>query len=330
MRNKQVLLASRPTRPVDESIFRIVESDVGPVGEGHVLTRIHYLSVDPYMRMRMEAAKSYAAPQPVGEVMIGGTVGEVIESRHPQFRRGDMVVGMGGWQQYHLGDGTALRKVDTSVVPASAYLGPVGMPGITAWYGLTHIGKPRPGETVLVSAAAGAVGSVAGQLARLMGCRAVGIAGGPAKCDHVVRDLGFDAAADHRAPDFDQQLAGATPTGVDVVFENVGGTVLDLALTRMNPYGRVVLCGAISGYDRPEPPLRNARSILVNRLSVQGFIVSEHVQCWPHALSELGAYVAVGKIRYRETVAHGLENAPRAFLGLLRGENIGKQLVKLV
>ncbi len=329
MRNRQVLLASRPRGAVEESDFRLVESDVPPVTEGHVLTRIHYLSLDPYMRMRMDAGRSYAAPQPVGEVMVGGTVGEVVASRHPQFHPGDMVVGAGGWQEYHLGDGMGLRKVDTSTVPASAYLGPVGMPGVTAWYGLTQIGKPRPGETVVVSAASGAVGGVAGQLARMMGCRAVGIAGGAAKCDHVVRDLGFDAAVDYKSPRFHAELEAATPNGVDVVFENVGGEVLDAALARVNAYARVVLCGVISGYDQPGPPLRNLRAILTGRVAVQGFIVSEHLHHWPHALSELGAYVATGRIRYRETVAHGIESAPRAFMGLLRGENFGKQLVKV-
>lgn len=328
-RNRRIVLARRPRGVAEEADFRLEEAELPPVGEGKVLTRVRWLSLDPYMRGRMDDRKSYAAPQPLGEVMIGGTVEEVLESRDPRFRPGDVVVGTSGWQEYGLSDGAALRKVDTSVVPASAYLGCVGMPGVTAWYGLTRIGRPRPGETVLVSAAAGAVGSVVGQLARILGCRAVGVAGGPAKCDHVVRDLGFDACVDHRADGFRRDLAAAAPQGVDVLFENVGGAVFDAALARMNPAGRVAVCGLIAGYDGQEIPLRNVRAILTSRLLVQGFIVSEHLELWPAALAELAGHVAAGRIRYRETVAVGLESAPRAFLGMLRGENLGKQLVKV-
>jgi NADPH-dependent curcumin reductase CurA len=302
-----------------------------------VLVRVHFLSLDPYMRGRMNDAKSYAAPQPLDAVMQGGTVGEVVASRHPNYAVGDSVVGFGGWQQYHVADaGTpgVLRKVDTSRVPLSAYLGAVGMPGVTAWYGLTQICKPQPGQTVVVSAASGAVGSAVGQLAKLRGCRAVGIAGGADKCAYVVDALGFDACVDykvHRDPSaLYEALKAATPNGVDGCFENVGGAVFDAVLARMNAFGRVALCGMISGYNGAPIPLKQPQLILQSRLTVQGFIVSEHMALWPQALSELGALVASGALKYRESVAEGLESAPQAFLGLLAGRNFGKQVVRLV
>ncbi len=329
MRNKQVVLASRPKGWVQESDFRVVEKETPPVRQGEVLTRVHYLSLDPYMRGRMEDSKSYAAPQNLNEVMVGGTVAEVIESRNPAYRVGDMVVGMAGWQQYEVTDGSMLRKVNAEVIPASVYLGAVGMPGVTAWYGLTQIGKPGPGQTVVVSAASGAVGSVVGQLAKIMGCRAVGVAGGRAKCDYVVKELGFDACADYKAESFRDEFNAATENGIDVVFENVGGSVFDAALSRMNSFGRVALCGLIAGYNAQDISLPNVRSILTNRLLVQGFIVSEHMELWPQALTELAQHVVAKRVKYRETVSQALESAPRAFIGLLRGENFGKQLVKL-
>jgi NADPH-dependent curcumin reductase CurA len=328
MRNRRIVLASRPQGPVAESNFRLEEQEVPPLADGRVLTRIRWLSLDPYMRGRMDDRKSYAAAQPVGEVMIGGTVGEVLESRHPRFRPGEWVVGSGGWQEYDVADGGALRAVDPSL-PPSVYLGCVGMPGVTAWYGLHQVARPRAGETVLVSAAAGAVGSVVGQLAKLAGCRAVGVAGGAAKCDHVVRELGFDACVDYRSASFREELAAAVGSGIDVLFENVGGAVMDAALARMNAFGRVAVCGLIAGYDGQDIAPRNVRAILTSRLTVQGFIVSEHLELWPQALSVLASHVAAGRLRYRETVAEGLERAPRAFLGMLRGENLGKQLVKV-
>jgi len=327
-RNKQWLLASRPTGPVEESNFRLVEQEVPALRDGELLVRVHYLSLDPYMRGRMDDAKSYAASQPLGEVMIGGTVGEVVDSRNPNWPKGELVVGMGGWQEFHVTDGKGLIKAQRGL-PESVYLGAVGMPGITAWYGLFQIGKPKAGETVVVSAASGAVGSVVGQLAKLRGCRAVGIAGGPAKCAHVVNDLGFDACVDYKSEDFRQRFKEAVPDGIDVLFENVGGTVFDTSLARMNAFGRVALCGLIAGYGGQDVSLKNARSMLVNRLLVQGFIVVEHLEHWPEAMKELGAAVATGKIKYRETIAQGIEAAPRAFIGLLRGENLGKQLVKM-
>jgi NADPH-dependent curcumin reductase CurA len=330
MKNKQVLLARRPRGSVEEDDFRIVETEVPLVREGQVLTRVHYLSLDPYMRGRMDESKSYAAPQPLGEVMIGGTVAEVIESKNPAFKKGDFVVGMAGWQEFQVTGGAGLRKIDTTVAPPAAYLGCVGMPGVTAWYGLTQIGKPKKGETVVVSAAAGAVGSVVGQLAKLRGCRAVGIAGGKAKCDLVTGELGFDACIDYKAESFKADFQVATANGIDILFENVGGVTLDAALSRMNAFGRIALCGLIAGYNGQPIPIHNVRSILVNRLLIQAFIVAEHMELWPQALAELAQHVAAKRICYRETVVQGLSSAPRAFVGLLKGENVGKQLVKLV
>ena len=328
-KNKQWLLASRPNGPPDESNFRLVETDVPALHDGQVLVEVHYLSLDPYMRGRMDEMKSYAPCQRIGDVMIGGTVGVVLGSKNQRYNPGDTVVGMGGWQQFYVSDGSGLRKVDTQRVPESVYLGVVGMPGVTAYYGLNCIGKPRPGETVVVSAASGAVGSVVGQLAKLAGCRAVGIAGGPAKCDYVVNELGLDACVDYKSADFREAFKAATPNGIDVVFENVGGGVFDASLARMNAFGRVAVCGLIAGYSGQDIALHNVRSILVNRLTVEGFIVSDHMDIWPNVLAELGTLVADGKLTYRETISEAIESAPRAFIGLLRGENIGKQLVKV-
>jgi NADPH-dependent curcumin reductase CurA len=289
------------------------------------------------MRGRMNDGRSYAAPQPLDAVMIGGTVGEVVESRHPGFAAGDRVVGMGGWQQYSVvdaGQPGMLRKVDTTHVPLSAYLGAVGMPGVTAWVGLTQIIEPKAGETVVVSAASGAVGGALGQLAKARGCRAVGIAGGPDKCDYAVRELGFDACIDYKAHrDLKSLLAAlkeACPQGIDGYFENVGGVILDAVMLRMNAFGRIAFCGMIAGYNGEPIPMANPSLILVSRLKLQGFIVSERMELWPAALKELGTMVATGKLKYRETVAQGLAAAPDAFLGLLKGRNFGKQLVKLV
>jgi NADPH-dependent curcumin reductase CurA len=328
--NRQILLASRPEGEASVSNFRLVETPLAPLAEGQVRVRNHFLSLDPYMRGRMNESKSYAAPQPLGEVMIGGTVGEVIESKHPKFKAGDKVVGMFGWQEYGTSDGSGLNIVDDTHVPLSAYLGAVGMPGVTGWYGLNRIIEPKAGETVLVSAASGAVGSVVGQLAKAAGCRTVGIAGGADKCRYVVETLGFDACVDYKAGNLRADLKAATPDGVDGYFENVGGEVLDAALSRMNAFGRIAVCGMIAGYDGVPLPLAHPALILTQRLKVQGFIVSEHMELWPQALKELGGLVAQKKLQYRESVAEGLENAPEAFLGLLRGRNFGKQLVKLI
>src|SRR5262245_4194154 len=329
MTNRQWVLASRPSGRASESNFKLIEAPLPAIVGGQALVKVHYLSLDPYMRGRMDDVKSYAAPQKLDEVMVGGTVGEVVESKSDQFHRGDMVVGMGGWQEYFVTDGAGVRIIDARRVSPSAYLGVLGMPGVTAWYGLLRIGRPKVGETVVVSAASGAVGSVVGQLARIHGARAVGFAGGAAKCDYVVRELGFDACVDYKADDAWAAFAAATPNGVDVVFENVGGAVFDMTLARMNTGGRIALCGLIAGYNGQDIAPRNVRSILVNRLTVTGFIVTDHLELWPQALEELGRHVASGAVKYRESIATGIENAPKAFIGLLNGENFGKQLVKL-
>ena len=335
--NQQVLLASRPAGEATPSNFHLAEVPVPALQDGQVLVRHHYLSLDPYMRMRMNDGKSYAAPQPLDGVMIGGTVGEVVESRSPKFSAGDKVVGMGGWQQYSVVDAAVpglLRKVDDSVIPLSAYLGAVGMPGVTAWVGLVHIIEPKAGETIVVDAASGAVGSAVGQLAKARGCRVVGLAGGAEKCAYVRDELGFDAYIDYRPlRDFAALAAAldeAAPKGVDGLFENVGGLILNVVLSRMNAFGRIALCGMISGYDGQPMALENPRLLLTQRLKLQGFIVSEHMALWPEALKELGGRVASGSLKYRESIAPGLAAAPEAFIGLLKGRNFGKQLVKLV
>ncbi|MCX7241111.1 MAG: NADP-dependent oxidoreductase [Burkholderiales bacterium] len=335
--NHQILLDNRPVGQAQTSNFKAVTSETAALQDGQVLVRHHYLSLDPYMRGRMNDAKSYAQPQPLGQTMQGGTVGEVVASRHPRFAEGDKVVGMGGWQEYSVADATqvgALRKVDTTHIPLSAYLGAVGMPGVTAWYGLVKICQPQPGQTMVVSAAAGAVGSAFGALSKARGCRTVGIAGGPDKCAYAVDELGFDACIDYKLYDnaaaLSKGLAAVCPDGIDGYFENVGGMVLDAVMPRMNAFGRIAVCGMIAGYDGAPLPMSYPALILMQRLLVQGFIVSEHMEVWPEALTELGALVASGKLRARESVAQGLAAAPEAFLGLLKGKNFGKQLVKLI
>jgi NADPH-dependent curcumin reductase CurA len=328
--NRQILLKSRPEGAPTLGNFELTEGPVPAPGDGEVLMCTRYLSLDPYMRGRMNDSKSYAAPQPLDEVMIGGTVGEVVESKHPKFAAGDKVVAMFGWQEYGTSDGTGVRKVDDTHVPLSAYLGSVGMPGVTAWYGLNKIIAPKAGQTVVVSAASGAVGSVVGQLAKLAGARAVGIAGGADKCRYVVEHLGFDACVDYKAGNLYQDLKAVTPQGVDGYFENVGGEVLDVVLARMNAFGRIALCGMIASYDGQPLPLKHPALMLTQRLLVQGFIVSEHPEVWPEALTQLGTLVAQKKLHYRESIALGLEQAPEAFIGLLKGKNFGKQLVKLI
>ena len=335
--NRQILLDNRPEGEATTGNFKLVTTDTPALKDGEVLVRNHYLSLDPYMRGRMNDSKSYAASQPLGEVMIGGTVGEVAESQNPKFAVGDKVVGMGGWQEYSVVDGNApgmLRKVDTTHVPLSFYLGAVGMPGVTAWYGLVKIIAPKPGATVVVSAATGAVGSAFAALAKARGLRVVGIAGGPEKCKYAVEELHCDECIDYRQhPDvktMSKALKDACPNGIDGYFENVGGYILDAVLLRTNAFARIALCGMIAGYDGQPLPLQNPALILVNRLTIEGFIVSEHMEVWPEALKELGTLVATGQLKPRETIAEGIESAPEAFLGLLKGKNFGKQLVKLI
>ncbi len=334
--NQQIILDSRPLGTAQASNFKLIRSETPDLTEGQVLVRHHFLSLDPYMRGRMNESKSYAQPQALGQVMIGGTAGEVVQSKNPKFSVGDRVVGMGGWQEFSVVDAAqsaTLRKVDTQHIGLSHYLGAVGMPGVTAWYGLVKIIEPQAGQTVVVSAATGAVGSAFAALAKARGCRVVGIAGGVDKCHYAQTELGFDACVDYKqyedASSLSKALKQACPDGIDGYFENVGGMVLDAVIQRMNPFGRIAVCGMISGYDGAPVPLSYPALILTNRLRLQGFIVSEHMEFWPEALKELGQLVASGKLRPRETVAQGLAAAPEAFLGLLKGRNFGKQLVKL-
>ena len=335
--NREIHLASRPHGEPTPDNFRLVHTELPDPGPGQFLVRNLFMSVDPYMRGRMNDAKSYAAPQALGQTMGGGTVGEVVESRNTKFAVGDKVVGMGGWQQYSVVDANqpgALRKVDTTHIPLSAYLGAVGMPGVTAWYGLVKIIEPKASETMVVSAATGAVGSAFAALSKARGCRTVGVAGGPAKCKYAVEELGFDACIDYKvhsdATSLSKALKDACPSGIDGYFENVGGMVLEAVLSRMNAFGRIAVCGMIAGYNGAPVPLTYPALILMNRLKVQGFIVSEHMEFWPEALDELGRLVVTGKLRARESITQGIEAAPEAFLGLLKGKNFGKQLVKLI
>ena len=337
MKNTQCLLASRPMGEANVANFGFATVDTPALLDGQVLVRHHFLSLDPYMRGRMNDSKSYAEPHALGTPMIGGTAGEVVESKNPKFAVGDKVVGMGGWQQASVVDANvfgALRKVDTTHIPLSHYLGAVGMPGVTAWYGLVKICAPKEGETVVVTAASGAVGSAVGVLAKARGCRVVGIAGGKDKCDYVVNELGFDACVDYKehsdAKALNAALIAAAPNGIDCYFENVGGWILDVVLSRMNAFGRIAVCGMIAGYDGQPMPLAAPALILMSRLKIEGFIVSEHMEVWPEALKELGTLIATGKFKPRETIAQGIESAPEAFLGLLKGRNFGKQVVKLV
>ncbi|MES2152082.1 MAG: NADP-dependent oxidoreductase [Pseudomonadota bacterium] len=326
---QRIVLAARPRGEVLAEHFRVEQVAVPKLADGEVLVRNDYLSLDPYMRGRMSEAKSYAAPQALDATMIGATAGHVLASRDPVFAVGDAVVGMLGWAEMGVAEGKALRKVDTALLPLQAWLGVAGMPGMTAWYGVNRILEPKPGETLVVSAASGAVGSVVGQLAKQRGCHVVGIAGGAEKCAYVVSELGFDSCVDYKAGQLAADLAGATPGGIDMIFENVGGQVFDTALARTNAFARIALCGLISGYSGDVQPLQNLRYMLTSRVSLRGFIVTEHLDCWPQGLSELASLVAAGKLRYRETVADGLAAAPEAFIGLLKGRNFGKQLVKI-
>jgi len=328
--NRRWLLDNRPTGAVTRDNFRLDEAPLAAPGEGEVLVRNEWLSLDPYMRGRMSDAKSYVKPVQIGEVMTGQTVGEVVESRHPGFHKGDKVLTQLGWQAYGVARGQDLRLVDASQVPPSYYLGILGMPGLTAWFGLLELAKPKACETVVVSAATGAVGSVVGQLAKAKGCRAVGIAGGPEKCDYAVRELGFDACVDYKAGKLHQDLKAACPKGIDVDFENVGGGVLDTVLRQMNLFGRVTVCGLIAEYNATEAyGYKALRSILVNRLRVQGMIVFDWVERYGEALADLGSRVATRQLKYRESIVEGLENAPQGLIDLLAGKNFGKQLVKL-
>jgi NADPH-dependent curcumin reductase len=329
--NSRIVLASRPVGPVTPANFRLETVEMPRPREGEVLIRHHYLSLDPYMRGRMNTGKSYAQPQPLNEVMIGGTVGEVVASNDPGFKEGEQVFSMGGWQLFSVAQTRNVRKLPASSLPLSIFLGAVGMPGVTAWYGINKILAPKRGEVVVVSAATGAVGSVAGQLAKIAGARTVGIAGGPEKCRIATSEFGFDASIDHRDPNFAAAFGKAVPEGIDGVFENVGGQPLALSMRHLRTFARIAICGLVaSGYDGTPTPLADVSPILVARARVEGFIISDHLEMWSQALAELSDHVAQGKIHYRETVADGLAAAPQAFIGLLTGANIGKQVVRLI
>jgi NADPH-dependent curcumin reductase CurA len=329
--NQQIHLVARPQGDPTAACFALVEKTLGEPGPGQVLVKNLFLSLDPYMRGRMDDAKSYAQPQALNEVMIGATSGEVLVSRHPGFKAGDKFAARFGlgWQTHAIVKGEHILKVDDSRVPLSYYVGLLGMPGATAWYGSMKILEPAAGQTLVVTAATGAVGGVVGQLARAYGARVVGIAGGAAKCEYAVRDMGFDACVDYKAAGWKEALKAATPDGVDRVFENVGGDIFDTILARMNPFGRIAVCGLISGYNGTPTPLTNFRSVLTNKLRIQGFIISDHLEFWPQAHQELADLVVEGRLKYRESVAEGLESAPGAFLAMLKGGNFGKQIVRL-
>lgn len=333
--NRRIVLASRPKGAPVPGNFRLEETAVPSPAEGQVLARTLYFSLDPYMRARMSDRPSYTTPVALGEPMTCGLVGRVVESRAPGFSPGDLVVGYGSWQDYVALDAAEWRKLDAGMAHPSHALGVLGMPGFTAWYGLTEIGRPRAGETVVVAAATGAVGAVVGQLARQRGCRVIGIAGGPEKCRYAVDELGFDACLDHRESDLPERLAAACPDGIDVYFENVGGKVLDAVLPLLNLHARVPVCGLISQYNMerlPEGPDTRPRllsAVLSQRLRLQGYIISDHDDRFPEFLSVMAPLVADGTVRAREDVVDGLENAVPAFIGLLEGRNFGKLVVRL-
>jgi len=334
--NQRIMLARRPQGlPVAED-FRIENAPIPTPSAGEVLLKIQYLSLDPYMRGRMSAAKSYAKPVEIGAVMEGATVAEIVHSQNPDFHVGDVVLSYSGWQSFALSDGTDLRKLDRSAAPVTTALGVLGMPGFTAYAGLLTIGKPKPGETVVVAAASGAVGSAVGQIARIKGARAIGIAGGTAKCAFVRDELGFDAAIDHRAADFPAQLAAACPNGIDVYFENVGGPVLHAVIPLLNDFARVPVCGRIAHYNdegaAPAGPDRLPglmHDVLRKSLLIRGFIQREFANQRPEFYREAAAWIAAGRLRYREDIVEGLANAPAAFIGLLQGRNFGKLIIKL-
>jgi NADPH-dependent curcumin reductase CurA len=334
-KNRQVLLAARPRGEPTPDDFRLVEAEVPEPGPGQMLLHTIYLSLDPYMRGRMNAGPSYASPVEIGAVMEGGTVCAVVQSNLPQFRPGDVVLARSGWQEYVLSDGQGVQKVDPALGPISYALGVLGMPGMTAYTGLLNIGKPQPGETLVVAAASGAVGSVVGQIARIKGCRVVGIAGGERKCRHVQEELGFEACLDHRQPDLAGRLKAACPKGIDVYFENVGGPVFDAVLPLLNDFARVPVCGLIAHYNATELPAGTnrlplvMRNILVKRLTFRGFIVWDFASQYSDFLADVSGWLREGRIEYREDITDGLENAPRELIGLLKGENFGKKLIRV-
>jgi NADPH-dependent curcumin reductase len=334
-KNRQIVLVSRPHGEPAAENFKLTEAPVPAIGPRQVLLKTKYLSLDPYMRGRMGEAKSYVPPFALGEPLGGGTVSEVIASNNPKFAPGDIVLGFGGWQEYSVSDGGELRKLDPNLAPVSTALGVLGMPGLTAYVGLLNIGQPKKGETLVVAAAAGPVGSAVGQIGKIKGCRVIGIAGGKQKTDYLVNELGFDAAIDHRSPDMKEKLKAACPDGIDIYFENVGGAVWDAVFPLLNNFARVPVCGLVSTYNAtsaPEGPDRAPalmRTILTKRLRVQGFIVFDFAAQTGEFLRDASGWIKDGRLKYREDIVEGLENAPKAFIGMLKGANFGKLLVKV-
>jgi NADPH:quinone reductase len=330
-KNRQILLISRPTGMPTEENFKLIETDIPQPGEGEVLVRSLYLSVDPYMRGRMSTAKSYVAPYELNEVIAGGVVGEVVKSHNPKFATGDIVTGMLGWADYNISSGKGLSKIDPNLAPITTALGVAGMPGMTAYFGLLDIGNPQPGETVVVSGAAGAVGTVVGQIAKLKGCRVVGIAGSDEKNEYLVQELGFDVAINYKTQNVYEALKAACPNGIDVYFDNVGGEISDAVMPLLNFQARIPLCGQISLYNLAKADVgpRILPYILKSSALLKGFIVSDYSSRFREGITQLGQWVAEGKLKYSENIIEGLENTPRAFIGLFHGENMGKQLVKV-
>lgn len=336
---RRIVLASRPEGAPSAENFRLEEAPLPEPGEGEFLVRIIYLSLDPYMRGRMDAVKSYAEAVEIGDTMEGGCVGVVVKSRHAKFAEGDFVNGMFGWASHAISDGATVRRLDPKVAPISTAVGVLGMPGLTGYVGLNDHGRPKAGETLVVSAATGAVGSVVGQLGKIYGLNVVGVAGGADKCAFAVDELGFDACIDHRSPDLKEQLRAACPDGVDIYYENVGGATLEAVLPLMNVWGRIPLCGTIAWYDLgglgnsalagPNLLPKVWRTILVQRLTVRGFIITDHYDRFPAFVEEVSGHIRDGRLKYRESIAQGLENAPDAFFAMLKGGNFGKQLVQV-
>jgi NADPH-dependent curcumin reductase CurA len=329
-RNTRVLMKRHPAGMVSEADFEVVESELPDIGPGQALVRNRYLSLDPYMRPRMDPLRSYVEPLKPGDLMPGATVGEVVDTRSDELPRGTMVAAALGWQTHGVVTKAAVRVLDPGMRAPSAALSVLGMTGVTAHYGLLALAKPKAGETVVVTAASGAVGGVVGQIAKIKGCRAVGIAGGPEKCRYVVEQLGFDACVDYRAADFEARLAAATPGYVNVLFENVGGPVMDAVLQRIADHARIALCGNISQYNAKEPyGLKGLRQLLMHRVTMHGFIIADHRDYWPSAMADLSAWLKQGKLKFKEDVADGLRSAPAAFIRMLTGGNFGKQLVRV-
>lgn len=333
--NQRFILADRPSGMPDETHLKLEQAEVPEPGPNEIQLRTRYLSLDPYMRGRMNAGASYSSPVELGDVMTGEAVSEVTKSEHPDFSPGDLVIGRTGWQAWSVATPDTLYKIDPQLAPPSAWLGVIGMPGFTAYVGLREFGKPKPGETVVVSAASGAVGQVVGQIAKMKGCRVVGVAGAEDKCRHVVESYGFDVCVNYKDDDFEDQLKAACPDGIDVYFENVGGKVFDAVMPLLNDFARVPVCGRIAHYNQTRLPEGTDRlipfmgQILIKRLLFRGFIQSDHKELLPDFRREMGQWLAEGSVKYQEDVVEGIENALTAFQGLLQGSNRGKLVVKV-